>query len=110
MLFLISNIIVELSLSVIWWIVKNILYGMSNYIWGLVYQSRVDKKFYIDENKWKELIENNKIQHNEIHKLRGIIEKWTELKSSRIERREETEEEIEKGLRNYLEESIIDRR
>jgi hypothetical protein len=107
MLFLIPNLIVEITLTSILWIVRNALYGISNYLWGLVYHSKVDNKFYIDENRWNNLIEQNKLQQKEIKELRNLIESWRDLKSSRIENKEETDEEITKELRNYLTESIM---
>lgn len=107
MLFLISNFLVEITLNTVLWIIKNMIYGISNYLWGLVYQSREDKKFYIDENRWNKLIEHNNMQEKEIKELRNIIERWTDLKSSKIEMKEESEEEINEGLKNYLEESFI---
>jgi hypothetical protein len=107
MLFLISNLIVEIALSGIWWIVRNTIYGISSYLLGLVYHSKKDNKFYIDENKWNNLIEQNKLQQKEIKELRNLIENWRDLKSSRIENRDETEEEISKELTNYLADSIM---
>jgi hypothetical protein len=107
MLFLISNIIVEIALSGIWWIIRNTIYGVSSYLFGLVYHSKKDNRFYIDENKWNNLIEQNKLQQKEIKELRYLIENWRDLKSSRIEKDEETDEEITKELTNYLAESIM---
>jgi len=110
MLFLISNLIVEITLSGIWWIVRNMIYGVSSYMIGLVYRSKEDNKFYIDENRWNNLIEQNKLQQKEIKELRNLIENWRDLKSSKIENREETDEEKTEELKNYLEESIIERK
>jgi len=107
MLFLISNLIVEIALSGIWWIVRNTIYGVSSYLLGLVYHSKKDNRFYIDENKWNNLIEQNKLQQKEIKELRYLIENWRDLKSSRIEKYEETDEDITKELTNYLAESIM---
>lgn len=109
MLFLISNLIVEMTLSGIWWIVRNTIYGVSSYLLGLVYHSKKDNKFYIDEEKWNNLIEQNKLQQQEIHSLRNLIEKWTDLKSSRIEKNDISEDDITKELTNYLTESIINK-
>ena len=112
MLFLISNLIVEITLSGIWWIVRNSIYGISSYLWGLVYHSKNDNKFHINESKWNELIEQNKLQQKEIHDLRKLIEDWKDLKSSKIYERknsvdDETDEEITKELTNYLKDSIM---
>ena len=103
MLFLISNLIVEIAISSIYWVIRNSIYGISSYIFGLVYHSKKDNKFYIDETKWNNLIEENRLQQKEIKDLRKVVEKWTDLKSSRIIKRYETDEEIAKELINYLE-------
>jgi|688.fasta_scaffold98333_3 hypothetical protein len=107
MLFLISNLIVEITLSGIWWIVRNSIYGISSYLWGLVYHSKSDNKFHINETKWNELIEQNKLQQKEIHDLRKLIENWRDIKSSKIYKKNETEEDITNELTNYLSNSIM---
>jgi len=107
MLFLISNLIVEITLSGIWWIIRNTIYGISNYLFGLIYHSKKDNKFYINEDKWNELIEYNKLQQKEIKELRCLIENWRDLKSSDINIIDQTDDQISNELKNYLTESII---
>lgn len=106
MLFLLTNFAVEIMLSGAWWLIRNSLYGISSYVWGLVYRSKDDNKYRIDEHKWNELIEQSKLQQKEIKELRGLIEKWTEIK---ITNNDETENEIAEELTNYLKNSIIDK-
>jgi hypothetical protein len=109
MFFIITNIAVELVLNSVWWLVRKIIYGLTNYLFGLVYKR--DNKFYIDEQKWNNLIEQNRLQEKEIHQLREIVEKWTDLKSSTInnDNYNQSQDEINDELVNYLKESIMEK-
>jgi hypothetical protein len=105
MIFLLTNLAVEIVLSGAWWLIRNSLYGITSYVWGLVYRSK-DDKYLINEKKWNELIEQTKLQQKEIKELRGLIEKWTDIKTHN---RDETDTEIAEELTNYLKESLIDK-
>ena len=66
MIFLLTNFAVEIVLSGAWWLIRNSIYGISSYVWGLVYRSKEDDKYHINEKKWNELIEETKLQQKEI--------------------------------------------
>ena len=106
MIFLLTNFAVEIVLSGAWWLIRNSLYGISSYVWGLVYRSKEDDKYHINEKKWNELIEETKLQQKEIKELRGLIEKWTDIKTKN---NNETDKEIAEELTNYLKNSLIDK-
>jgi hypothetical protein len=106
MIFLLTNFAVEIVLSGAWWVIRNSLYGISSYIWGLVYRSKEDDKYHINEKKWNELIEETKLQQREIKELRSLIEKWTDIKTKN---NNETDKEIAEELSNYLKNSLIDK-
>jgi hypothetical protein len=108
MLFIITNFAFEIVTNGIFWLVRKTIYGLSSYLIGLVYKK--EEKFYIDEEKWKSLIEQNKLQQKEIHELREIVEKWTDLKSSTINKSYESPEDINKELTDFLEKSIIEKK
>jgi hypothetical protein len=106
MIFLLTNFAVEIVLSGAWWLIRNSLYGISSYVWGLVYRSKEDDKYHINEKKWNELIEETKLQQREIKELRSLIEKWTDIKTKN---NNETDKEIAEELSNYLKNSLIDK-
>jgi hypothetical protein len=106
MIFLLTNFAVEIVLSGAWWLIRNSLYGISSYVWGLVYRSKEDDKYHINEKKWNELIEETKLQQREIKELRGLIERWTDIKTKN---NNETDKEIAEELTNYLKNSLIEK-
>ena len=106
MIFLLTNFAVEIVLSGAWWLIRNSIYGISSYVWGLVYRSKEDDKYHINEKKWNELIEETKLQQKEIKELRSLIEKWTDIKTKN---NNETDKEIAEELTNYLKNSLIDK-
>lgn len=103
MLFLITNIAVEVVLGSAWWLVRKIIYGLSSYLLGLVYTK--ENKFYIDEKKWNELVDQNKLQKQEITQLRQLVEKWVDDKSTA---QNNNNDNIDNELVNYLAESFIE--
>ena len=105
MLFFITNIAFEIVTNSLFWLVRKMIYGLSTYLIGLVYKK--EEKFYIDEEKWKSLIEQNKLQQKEIHQLRKLVEKWTNLKSSIIDKPSQSQDDINKELTDFLKVSII---